>query len=112
MDLVLFDFAVSHILRITRVLKISKGNILLIGMGGSGRRSLSTLSAYLMEQELFTSKQTKNYKQEDWAMEVKDVMMKTGLANKNCTLLLTDQVLKYDYVLADVNNLINQYEIP
>jgi len=49
MDLVLFDFAINHILRITRVLKISKGNILLIGLGGSGRASLSILSAYLME---------------------------------------------------------------
>lgn len=49
MDLVLFDFAVTHILRITRVLKISKGNLLLIGLGGSGRTSLSILSSYLME---------------------------------------------------------------
>lgn len=49
MDLVLFDFAVTHILRITRVLKISKGNLLLIGLGGSGKTSLSVLSAYLME---------------------------------------------------------------
>jgi dynein heavy chain len=49
MDLVLFDFAINHILRITRVLKISKGNILLIGLGGSGRTSLSILSAYLMD---------------------------------------------------------------
>lgn len=53
MDLVLFDFAVTQILRITRVLKISKGNILLIGLGGSGRRSLSILSAFLMDQEVF-----------------------------------------------------------
>jgi dynein heavy chain len=112
MDLVLFDFAVTHILRITRVLKISKGNILLIGLGGSGRQSLSTLSAYLMDQELFESKQTKNYRQEDWVQEVKDLMMKAGLAKKNCVFLLNDYVLKYSYVLADVNNLINQYEIP
>jgi hypothetical protein len=66
MDLVLFDFAINHILRITRVLKISKGNILLIGLGGSGRTSLSILSAYLMEQDIFQPKQSKNYKYDDW----------------------------------------------
>jgi dynein heavy chain len=66
MDLVLFDFAINHILRITRVLKISKGNILLIGLGGSGRTSLSILSAYLMDQDIFQPKQSKNYKYDDW----------------------------------------------
>ena len=37
MDLVLFDYAVIHLLRLCRVLKMHKGNALLIGVGGSGR---------------------------------------------------------------------------
>ena len=107
MDLVLFDFAVTHILRITRVLKISKGNILLIGLGGSGRRSLSILSAYLMDQEIFTPAQTKNYKYDDWVAEIKDLMMRAGLESLNSAFLLTDDNMKHNYVLQDVNNLLN-----
>lgn len=37
MNLVLFDFAVMHVLRICRILRMSNGNAFLIGVGGSGR---------------------------------------------------------------------------
>ena len=49
MDLVLFNYAVIHLLRICRILKMHKGNALLIGVGGSGRQSLSYLAAFLMD---------------------------------------------------------------
>lgn len=50
MELVLFNYAVIHLLRICRILKMYKGNALLIGVGGSGRQSLSYLAAFLMDQ--------------------------------------------------------------
>ena len=37
MNLVLFDFAIMHVLRICRILRMSNGNVFLIGVGGSGR---------------------------------------------------------------------------
>lgn len=37
MNLVFFDDAVEHILRIVRVLRQPRGNIMLIGVGGSGK---------------------------------------------------------------------------
>ena len=37
MNLALFEYAINHILRILRVITMSQGHMLLIGLGGSGR---------------------------------------------------------------------------
>lgn len=52
MDLVLFMNAMEHILRIVRVITTPYGHAILVGVGGSGRKSLATLSTFIAQFEL------------------------------------------------------------
>lgn len=51
MNLVLFMNALEHVIKIHRIITTAYGHALLVGVGGSGRKSLATLACGIADYE-------------------------------------------------------------
>ena len=82
MDLVLFMFATEHLTRIARVMSMPGGNALLVGMGGSGRQSLTRLAAYVLDFGIKQIELSKNYGVTEWRDDIRSVIKAAGLTTR------------------------------
>ena len=102
LNLVLFQYAVEHLSRILRIISTYNGNAVLVGVGGSGRKSLTILSTYIYGMTLC------KYEAE-WADTLKTMMRELG--NKEVVFLVADNQID-DKQIEDLNNMLNNGEIP
>jgi dynein heavy chain len=94
MSLVFFKDAILHLSKICRILKQNRGNALLIGVGGSGRQSLTRLASSIRDYKIFTIEIAKNYKEPQWKDDLRN-LLKTAGKNEQVTFLFSDtQIVK------------------
>lgn len=67
-----------------------RGNMLMVGMGGSGRRSSCRLAASIADCKLMTVQVTKTYSQQDWRDDLKKILMQSSFSLNHTVFLFSD----------------------
>mmetsp|Transcript_11130 Transcript_11130/g.16401 ORF Transcript_11130/g.16401 Transcript_11130/m.16401 type:complete len:2518 (+) Transcript_11130:122-7675(+) len=111
LNLVFFKDAISHLSRICRILRQPRGNALLVGVGGSGRHSLTRLAAHMQEYKCIELEVTKNFNMKTFLENMKEMLLQAGCDNKQIVFLFSDTQIVQEGILEAVHNLLNSGEI-
>jgi dynein heavy chain len=63
---------------------------MLVGMGGSGRRSMAKLAASMNEMKNFSIEITKSYKEKEFHEDIRGLLRKAAIDNKPQVFLFSD----------------------
>ena len=99
--------AIENIIKIVRVLSVQFGHLLLLGVGGSGRKSLTQIGSFIaLQNETYLLDQREYYE------ELQKLMRVVGLDSKATAFIFSDTQVERESMLEDICNLLNNGEIP
>jgi len=115
MDLVLFADAITHVAKIYRVMRMKRGNAFLVGVGGSGRHSLSKLSAFMAKMHILQLEVTKGFGLKNFREFIKDMYEIASFRGKDkldCLFIFSDNDVIEESFLEDIQNMLSGGIVP
>merc|ERR1719494_496470 len=91
---------------------MDQGHAMLVGVGGSGKQSLTRLAAYSAGCEVFEITLTRGYTENDFREDLKVLYQKLGIENKKVVFLFTDSHVAEEGFLELINNMLTSGMVP
>ena len=113
MNLVLFEDAMKHITRICRIIDLPCGHALLVGVGGSGKQSLSRLSCFIAEINILTILVNQSYGPAELKVDLQEFYKKSAVKpGIPHAFLMTDGQIADERFLVFINDMLSSGNIP
>ena len=112
MDLVLFEDAMRHICRISRIIEAPNGHALLVGVGGIGKQSLAKLASFVAQYTIFQIVISATYGVNDLKGDLQSVYRRCGVKGEGISFLFTDSQITDERFLVFMNDLLSSGNIP
>lgn len=111
MNLVLFEDALMHLMRINRTIQQKRGSAMLVGVGGSGKQSLTRLAAFISGHCMFQITITKTYSDVQFMEDLKELYITAGQKDEDVTFIFTDQDVINENFLEIMNSILATGEV-
>jgi dynein heavy chain len=112
MNLVLFEDAMRHVCRISRIIESSGGHALMVGVGGMGKQSLARLATFVNGFSAFQLVITARYSVNDLKADLQIMYKKAGVKGEGISFIFTDQQIADERFLVFMNDLLSSGNIP